>query len=156
MKSVLRAFATVLLSSVAAFGVDEAKPATTPAKTDAADTKTPAAGVKIYAASDLDGLKAVKGQKIVLEGKVHKLGSNKGETIRYLNFTADYHASASLVFFANAGGGTFTKEKLGEFVGKKVQANGTLSEYNGSLQIKIESLDQIKIVEESAPATATK
>jgi hypothetical protein len=112
------------------------------------------ADAKVYSPTDLATLKPLKGQKIALEGKVANAGANKTQTIRYLNFTPNFKDSASLVFFANSGGGTFTKEKLAEFVGKTVRVTGTLSEYNGALQIRMESLDQMKVLEApAAPAT---
>lgn len=124
---------------IAPKAADPVKPAETPKPADPAAP----AEVKIYAPTDLEKLKPLKGQKIVIEGTISGAGANKGETIRYLNFTKDFRQSVSLVFFSNLG--NFSKEKLAEFVGKKVQANGTLSDHNGALQIKVESLDQIKV-----------
>jgi hypothetical protein len=120
-----------------------AKPAEAPAE------------LKTYAPTNLAALKEVKGQKIILEGKIATSGANRTDSVRYLNFTLNFRESASLVFFVNAGGGTFTKEKLAGYVGKKVRVTGPLSEYNGALQIRMESLDQIKVIEEPAtPATS--
>ncbi len=72
------------------------------------------------------------------------LGESKAG-VRYLNFTKDYKQSVSLVFLPNAGNGAFTKEKLTEFVGKKIRVTGQLSDRNGAAQIKMTSLDQIKV-----------
>ena len=142
---------TVFMLGVAALA--EEKPASKPA--EPAKPAEASAEVKTYAPTDLTALKEVKGKKVILEGKIAASGANRTESIRYLNFTQNFRESASLVFFANAGSGNFTKEKLAEYVGKKVRVTGTLSEYNGSLQIRMESLDQIKVIEESpAPATA--
>ncbi len=127
---------------------EPAKPAE-PAKVadPAKPAETPTGEIRIYAPTDLEALKAVKGQKIVVEGVVAGLGANKTESIRYLNYTQEYRQSVSLVFFASTGAGVFTKEKLTEFVGKKVRANGILAEHNGALQIKVETLDQLKVQE---------
>ena len=95
----------------------------------------------------MEELKALKGKVVTVEGPIVVQGENKGGTVRYLNFTTNFRQSVSLTFFASAGDGEFTKEKLAEFVGKKIRVNGELTEYNGSLQIKMTSLDQIKIVE---------
>jgi hypothetical protein len=143
-------FATLLLGA-ASFA--EEKPVEKPA--EPAKAAQAPAEVKTYAPTDLTALKEVKGQKIILEGKIAASGANRTESIRYLNFTQNFRESASLVFFANAGGGTFTKEKLGEYIGKKVRVSGTLAEYNGSLQIRMESLDQIKVIEEPAAPVPT-
>ena len=143
------------LSASVAFGADE-KPAAAPAAEPAKPAETAAAAaaaaaeVKTYAPTDLTTLKPLKGKKVVLEGKIAATGANKTDTVRYLNFTKNYRESASLVFFGNA----VPKEKLAEFVGKKVRVNGVLSEHNEALQIKVESLDQIKVIEEPAPASA--
>ena len=148
MKLHYHIFATLLLGTSA---YAEEKPAEKPA--EPAKPAQAATELKTYAPTDLTALKEVKGQKVILEGKIAASGANRTESIRYLNFTQNFRESASLVFLANAGGGTFTKDKLAEYVGKKVRVNGTLSEYNGSLQIRMESLDQIKVIEEPpAPA----
>jgi hypothetical protein len=129
---------------------DERKPAE-PAKPagPAAAAEVP----RVFAPTDLEPLQAEKGRKIHVEGVIAATGANKTDSIRYLNFTKNFRESVSLVFFANAGGGTFTKEKLADYVGKRVRVNGVLTDYNGALQIKVESLDQVKLVPvESAPA----
>lgn len=159
MKSMLNLLVAVLLTGLA-LAADE-KPAADAPKADAPKKAAPAsaadapAEVKIYSPTDLTTLKELKGHKIVLEGKIANAGANRTESIRYLNFTPNFRESVSLVFFATSGGGTFTKEKLGEYVGKKVRVNGTLSDYNGALQIRMESLDQMKVIEEAPVAPPT-
>ena len=86
------------------------------------------------------------GRKVVVVGKVVAAGANKAGIIRYLNFTKNYKDSLALVFFTNMGGGMFTKEKLADYVNRTVRANGVVSDYKGALQMKIESLDQIRTV----------
>ena len=139
-----------LLFSPLAFAEEKkpepAKPAEPPKPAEPAAPATPAAD-KVYAPTALEELKAVKGKVVTVEGPIVVQGENKGGTVRYLNFTTNFRQSVSLTFFASAGDGKFTKEKLAEFVGKKIRVNGELTEYNGSLQIKMTSLDQIKIVE---------
>lgn len=145
MRILLHTIATLALAT-SAFSADE-KPA-------APASPTAVALSKIFAPTALAELKPLIKQKIIIEGKLVKLGANKTGSIQYLNFTEKYTESVSLVFFANQGGGTFTKEKLGEYVGKTVRVNGELTEYNGALQLKIESLDQLKIQPDPAPAPA--
>jgi hypothetical protein len=158
MKLASRSFLALVLFTSFASAADEKpvadKPAE-PAKPAAPATPAapaPAADAKVYAPTDLAALKPLKGQKIILEGKIVSTGSNKTDSIRYLNFTKNFRESASLVFF----GGAVPKEKLAGFVGKKVRVNGVLSEHNEALQIKVESLDQIKVIEEATPAPAAK
>ena len=129
----------VLLAATPSFAEDK-KPVE-PAKPAEAGAEP-----KVYAPTELEALKAQKGKKILVEGTIALTGSNKADTIRYLNFTKNYRESVALVFFAKDGGGTFTKEKLSEYVGKKVRVNGELTEFNGALQIKVESFDQIKVL----------
>jgi RecG-like helicase len=148
----VRAIVCISLGTIIGAGARaEEKPATTASPTQPAALPAPAEG-KVFSPTELEALKVAKGQKIVLQGKVSATGENRSGSIRYLNFTQNFRESVSLVFFAKDGGGTFTKEKLAAFVGKTVRVNGTLTEYNGSLQIRMESLDQIKVVEEPAPA----
>ena len=101
---------------------------------------------KIYAPTDLAALRAVKGQTVKVEGTIVKQGESKSATVRYLNFTENYKDSLALVFMVSKGGGDFTKEKLTNYVGKKVQVTGAVGEYKDSLQIEIRALDQIKLV----------
>jgi hypothetical protein len=154
MKRFLTLFAALSIP-IAAFTAEPEKtasPGQPGAPAEPAKTPAPAGEVKAHAPTDLAALKPLKGQKILLEGKIVSSGANKADSIRYLNFTKNFRESVSLVFFANSGGGTFTKDALAKFVGKTVRVNGTLSEYNDALQIRIESLDQVKVIEET-PAT---
>ena len=115
----------------------------------AADKPAPkpaAASEKIFAPTDLAALRTVKGQTVKVEGTIVKQGESKSATVRYLNFTEDYKTSIALVFMVAKGDGDFTKEKLTNYVGKKVQATGAVGEYKDSLQIEIRALDQIKLV----------
>jgi hypothetical protein len=134
--------AAVLFLSVFAYA-EEGKP-TEPSKPAA--PAAPAAE-KIFAPTALEELKAMKGKKISVEGPIVVQGQNKAGTIRYLNFTTNYRQSLSLVFFVSGTDSPFTKEKLGEFVGKKVRVSGEVDEFNGALQLKVASLEQLKIVE---------
>jgi DNA/RNA endonuclease YhcR with UshA esterase domain len=102
---------------------------------------------KVFAPMALEELKQMLGKKITVEGPIVVQGENKAGMVRYLNFTTKYRSAVSLTFFTSAADTPFTKEKLAEYVGKKVRVTGELGEFNGSLQIKIAALDQIKIVE---------
>jgi len=131
-----------------------------PPETPPQATPTPApvaATTKVFTPTELDALRPLVGQPITVEGRLVRQGGNKGQTIRYLNFTQNYRDSVSLVFFVNKGGDAFAKEKLTEWLGRKVRASGKLSEFNGNLQIEIEKLDQLQeIAEASEPAAAPK
>ena len=100
----------------------------------------------IYRPTELDALRAILGKTLLVEGTVLAAGANKIETIRFLNFTPNYRDSVSLIFLTNTGSGTFTKEKIAAYVGKKVRVSGTITERNGALQIQIQSFDQIKVL----------
>ena len=126
---------------------EPAKPADPAKPAEPAKSETPAAADKVFAPTALVELKPLVGKKITVEAPIVVQGENKTGTVRYLNFTTKFRESLSLTFFASAGDGKFTKEKLAEFVGKKVRVTGELGEFNGALQIKMTSLDQIKIVE---------
>ena len=100
---------------------------------------------KILAPTDLAGLKESASKPVTVEGTIAAQGENKTATIRYLNFTKNYKESLSLVFMVSKGGDAFAKEKLGEFVGKKVRVTGSVSSFNEALQIKIDKLDQVQV-----------
>ncbi len=104
------------------------------------------AGEKIYAPTELEALRGVKGQKVIVEGTLVKQGESKNATVRYLNFTDKYQEGISLVFMVSKGSGDFTKEKLTNYVGKKVQVTGEVGEFNNNLQIEIRDFDQLKLV----------
>jgi RecJ-like exonuclease len=141
MKKHLSSLALIALTLSALPLRAEDKPAAAPAAPPA-----PPAGDKIFAAKDLEALRAVKGQTVKVEGTILKQGESKTGTVRYLNFTDKYQESISLVFMVSKGGGDFTKEKLTNYVGKKVQVTGAVGEYNNNLQIEVASFDQIKLV----------
>jgi DNA/RNA endonuclease YhcR with UshA esterase domain len=116
---------------------------------EAAEPKKKAAAAgEVVDATDLEALRAVLGKEATAEGTIAMQGQNRSGSIRYLNFGADQKVALGLVFFLNySEGGSFTKEKLAEYVGKKVRVTGKIEEYKGGLQIKINKLDQIEIVE---------
>ena len=136
MKSNLPTLALIAFTFAATPLRAEGKPA--PASAPATD--------KIYAPKDLTALRAVKGQTVKIEGTIVKQGESKTGSVRYLNFTDHFQESISLVFMVSKGGGDFTKEKLTNYVGKKVQVTGTVGEYNNNLQIEILAFDQLKLV----------
>jgi RecJ-like exonuclease len=100
---------------------------------------------KIYASNDLAGLKEMVGKTATIEGEITDQGESKSGTVRYLNFSKNYKDTIALVFIVSQGAGNFTKEKLGEFIGKKVRVTGVLSTHNDALQIKIDKLEQIEV-----------
>lgn len=128
-------FAFTCLASIQAFAED-------------AEAAKPATAARIYEATDLASLRDALNKEVTVEGSVVMQGQNPRETVRYLNFAEDYKTALGLVFFLNySEGGSFTKEKLGEYVGKKVRVIGKLEEYNGAVQIKINKMDQIQVLE---------
>jgi hypothetical protein len=124
-----------------------------PADATPAPTPVAAAG-KVFLPTDLDALRPLVGQPITIEGRLVRLGGNKGQTIRYLNFTQNYRDSVALVFFVSKGGDAFAKDKLTEWLGKKVRATGKLADFNGNLQIEVENLDQLQEIAETPPPAA--
>jgi len=104
------------------------------------------AAEKTYAPTDLDALRAVLGQTVKVEGTIVKQGESKDAKVRYLNFSENYKETLALVFMVAKGGGDFTKERLTNYVGKKVQVTGAVADYKGSLQIEVRALDQLRLV----------
>ena len=100
----------------------------------------------LFQTTALTALRELKGQTVKIEGTILQQGASKTGTVRYLNFTEKHQEAISLVFFVAKGGGDFTKEKLTNYVGKKVQVTGAIGEYNNNLQIEIRALDQLKLV----------
>jgi hypothetical protein len=103
-----------------------------------------AAAAKVFEPTDLTGLRSELGKKVVVEGTLVVAGESKSKTVRYLNFTKNWRESVSLVFFLGADEETYSMAKLKSCVGRKVRATGTLSEYEGNLQIQIDSWKQVQ------------
>lgn len=129
----------ILLLQTSAFAAEDTPP----------PEPTPAPAVdpaKVYSPTDLDALRPMLGQPVIIEGTLVASGESKSKTVRYLNFTKNYHESVGLVFFTSKGGDDFALEKLSAWVGKKVRVTGKLGDHSGSLQIEIEKVDQIQEV----------
>ena len=100
----------------------------------------------IYAPTDLAALRKRLNHRVVLEGKIVAMGKSRSGSTTYLNFTKNYHDSVSLVCLAADGAGAFTKERLSEFVGKKVHVGGLIEDRSGALQVRVFELGQIKVL----------
>ena len=137
-KSVLVPTAALLLLLCAAPLPADDKPAKTATGT--------APGEQVLDAQNIEKLRLKRGEHATVEGKIERQGQSKNGNVRFLDFKKDYREGMVLVFFTWKGEGKFTKEKLAEFVGKKVRATGKLAEYGSTMQIEVESLDQLKIV----------
>jgi len=105
-----------------------------------------AALAKPLDANNLEQLRAHRNETVTVEGKIERQGESKNGTVRFLDFKKDYREGFVLVFFTWKGDGKFTKEKLADYLGKKVRATGKLTEYGSTMQIEVESLDQLKVV----------
>lgn len=130
----LTAALTLLLASAPQLSAEEKSPA--PAEAPAE---------KVFAPGDLEALKEQKGKSVIVEGTIVAQGESKSGGVRYLNFSKNFKQTISLVFILSTGGDAFAKEKLAEYVGKKVRVTGVVETYNDALQIKIQKLDQIQV-----------
>jgi hypothetical protein len=105
--------------------------------------KPTASAAEVFDPKALEVLRGKTGQIITLEGTIVRVGESKSGTHRYLNFTKLYRESVSLVFPIEKNPEEFKYDKLKAWVGKKVRATGTLSEYGSDLQIIIEKWEQV-------------
>jgi hypothetical protein len=101
------------------------------------------AATEVYDPKALEVLRGKTGQIITVEGTIVRVGESKSGTHRYLNFTKLYRESVSLVFPIEKNPEEFKYDKLKAWVGKKVRATGTLSEYGSDLQLIVEKWDQV-------------
>jgi len=101
------------------------------------------ASTEVYDPKALEVLRGKTGQIITVEGTIVRVGESKSGTHRYLNFTKLYRESVSLVFPIEKNPEEFKYDKLKAWVGKKVRATGTLSEYGSDLQMIVEKWDQV-------------
>ncbi len=128
--------ASVLLCALAPVRAEKPRPA----------AKAPAVAEPVYSPTDLVKLRPRAGRRVVIEGRIVAAGRSRSGATSYLNFTKNYRESVSLVFLAGDGRGQFTKEKLDAYVGQKVHIGGLLEERSGALQIRVFSLDQLKLI----------
>ena len=96
-------------------------------------------------ATDASLLRPFVGQDVTVKGTVTGSGAGKSGKVAYLNF-AGAHKGVALVFFLKPGttGKAGTEDDLKPFVGKTITVFGKLEDYKGDLQIKVESLDDLK------------
>ncbi|MDX6767795.1 MAG: serine/threonine-protein kinase [Candidatus Methylacidiphilales bacterium] len=100
---------------------------------------------RAFAADHLAALRERIGQEVVVRGKIVKSGQNRDDSVRYLNFTADYQQSIGLVFFVSDQPVDFSAEKLAEYVGREIEVRGAVQEYRGALQIRVRTPEQIRV-----------
>jgi len=101
--------------------------------------------IETFDPEQLARLKAMLGKEVMIEGVPVGVSENRSGSIRYLNFTEDYKASISLVFFISDSPEEFTEEKLSRYAGKLITVTGRVDEYRGDLQLKVKNSSQIKI-----------
>jgi hypothetical protein len=100
----------------------------------------------IYAPTDIAKLKPKVNRRVVLEGVIVATGKSRTGSTSYLNFTKNYRDSVSLVFLGASVAKDFPKEKLAEFVGKKIHVGGLLEERSGALQMRVFYPEQIRVL----------
>lgn len=100
----------------------------------------------VYAPTDLAKLKPRVSHRVVLEGVIVATGKSRSGSTSYLNFTKNYRDSVSLVFLGASVAKEFPKEKLAEYVGRKIHIGGLLEERNGALQMRVFAAEQIKVL----------
>ncbi len=105
----------------------------------------PAASTDALDATDAGLLRPHVGEAVTVKGTITGSGAGKSGKVAYLNF-ASAHKGVALVFFLKPGttGKAGTEDDLKPFVGKTITVSGKLEDYKGDLQIKVESLDDLK------------
>ena len=120
-------------------GIVEAEPVKT-------GSAVPVVAEIIYAPTDFARLKPRLNRRVVLEGVIVASGQSRTGSTSYLNFTKNYRDSVSLVFLGASVAKDFPKERLAEFVGKKIHVGGLLEERSGALQLRVFYPEQIRVL----------
>ena len=96
-------------------------------------------------ATDANALRGHLNEQVKIHGTPTVSGHSKSGNVAYLNF-AGAHQGVALVFFIKADktSAVASEDELKAYIGKKVVVTGKLEDYKGDLQIKIDTLDQIK------------
>jgi hypothetical protein len=122
-----------------------AKPAATPVATPppAAPMAAPAAeSGPSLSPEDLEALRAKLGQVVTIEGIAVRAAESKSKTVRFLDFANGAGRAITVVFVAGKGE-PVQMEEVQAWVGKNLRVTGTVSEFNGKLQLPIEKKSQI-------------
>lgn len=115
----------------------------------AADSRLPAQvplGAAVLSPDDRDVFLSRVGQPVSVEGVVGTSGISKSGTVFFLNFQGAKRGDLSLVFFLKDAGSKWDRDGLESLVGKRVRVSGTVTQFQGNPQIKIEDADQIKVL----------
>jgi len=133
-------------------------PASPTANASATQVKTGSAADTVPFFDPLDGAEMLKqdGQVIKIRGRIVQFGSAASGRAYYLNFSDNYRASLSLVFFPAENPAELRPELLRGFVNKTVVVEGRVSTFRGAPQIVLKSLADLKIVEDTEPAGENK
>jgi hypothetical protein len=110
------------------------------------ESAVPVVAEVIYSPTDFAKLKPRVNHRVVLEGVIVATGKSRTGSTSYLNFTKNYRDSVSLVFLGASVAKDFPKEKLAEFVGRRIHVGGLLEERNGALQMRVFYPEQIKVL----------
>ena len=100
----------------------------------------------IYTPTDFAKLRPRVNRRVVLEGVIVATGNSRSGSTSYLNFTKNYRDSVSLVFLGASVAKDFPKQRLAEFVGKKIHVGGLLEERSGALQMRVFYPEQIRVL----------
>ncbi|MBS0657104.1 MAG: serine/threonine protein kinase [Verrucomicrobia bacterium] len=97
-------------------------------------------------ATDLTALRGKLGQVVTVEGVIVAVNTNRKGDVRILQFGADYRTSLSLAFGqADVRKDIPNLEKMrAQYLNKRVRAEGTLTDYQGSLRLLIDSMRQLQ------------
>jgi hypothetical protein len=90
-----------------------------------------------------------EGQIAKVKGRIVRFGTAASAHIYYLDFTTNYRAGLSLVFFEAHNPAEFRPEILRTYVDKTLVIEGKVTTYQGRPQIEVTSLADLKIVEDS-------
>ena len=104
-------------------------------------------GETVFAPDDLTGLSQRTGATVMVAGVPVRVGAGRSGTVYYLNFSENYRESLALVFFPSDFKPVLGKDNLNAYLGKNIRVQGVMEIYREIPQIRIKSLDQIRILE---------
>ncbi len=125
------------------------RPGSIAAKKEPKDPKLPEFKPREGAISAADAL-TKKGEKVVVEFRVMATGMSKDGGRLFLNSEKNFRDkdNFTIVLTKDARKGIWEKATGDTFLNKPVKVTGTVSEFNGSLQIEVKDEKMIEIIEE--------
>ncbi|MEO5803383.1 MAG: WD40 repeat domain-containing serine/threonine-protein kinase [Verrucomicrobiota bacterium] len=102
---------------------------------------------------DVGAMLKREGQNVRLQGRIVDFSAGPSGRVYFLGFSTNWKSRFDLVFFRSPTNQEFTAEILQHYTNKTVAVEGVVKIYKGKPEIVLDSLAQIKIVDNAPPSS---